>query len=153
MPTVVAALIDTNVLIYRHDWRFPEKQSAAEHLLRELVAHGTAFLPHQAIVEFVSVITRPAIGRASLLSRDQALIAAEELMVEFPILFPNESLVRTALRGAAAYQLSWYDAHLWAYAEFFGLSELISEDFTDGRFYGSVRVVNPFGEPGLVHEG
>jgi len=26
-------------------------------------------------------------------------------------------VVRTALRGAAAYQLSWFHAHAWAYAE------------------------------------
>jgi len=149
----VAALIDTNVLVYRHDWRYPEKLRTAEFLLRQLVAQGKAFLPHQAIVEFVAVVTRPAAGRTPLLTRNQALTAADALMSEFTVLFPNESLVRTALRGAAAYQLSWYDAHLWAYAEFFGLSELISEDFTHDRSYGSVRVVNPFGDAGFVHEG
>lgn len=51
---------------------------------------------------------------------------------------------RTALRGAAAYQLSWMDAHLWAYAETYGLSELLSEDFQHDRLYGTVRAVNPF---------
>jgi predicted nucleic acid-binding protein len=50
----------------------------------------------------------------------------------------------TALRGAAAYQLSWFDAHLWAYAEHYGLNLLYSEDFQHDRLYGSVRVVNPF---------
>ena len=48
------------------------------------------------------------------------------------------------LRGAAAYQLSWFDAHLWAYAEYYGLSELLSEDFQHDRLYGTVRAVNPF---------
>lgn len=42
------------------------------------------------------------------------------------------------------YQLSWCDAHLWAYAEHYGLAELISEDFQHDRLYGSVRIVNPF---------
>jgi len=40
--------------------------------------------------------------------------------------------------------LSWFDAHLWAYAEHYGLDEIVSEDFEDGRFYGSVRARNPF---------
>jgi predicted nucleic acid-binding protein len=52
--------------------------------------------------------------------------------------------VRTALQGAAAYQLSWFDAHLWAYAEHYGLEEIVSEDFEHGRLYGSVRIRNPF---------
>jgi hypothetical protein len=37
-----------------------------------------------------------------------------------------------------------YDAHMWAYAEHYGLSELYSEDFEHNRLYGSVRAVNPF---------
>jgi hypothetical protein len=39
--------------------------------------------------------------------------------------------------------------HQWAYAEYYGLPELISEDFEHGRMYGSVRVVNPFLNPFL----
>lgn len=50
----------------------------------------------------------------------------------------------TALRGAAAYKLSWFDAHIWEYAEYYGLTELLSEDFQDGRLYGTATVRNPF---------
>jgi hypothetical protein len=52
--------------------------------------------------------------------------------------------MRTALRGAAAYQLSWFDAHLWAYAEPYGLEEILSEGFEDGRLLGSVRIRSRF---------
>jgi predicted nucleic acid-binding protein len=41
-----------------------------------------------------------------------------------------------------------FDAHLWAYAEHFGLREIISDDFEDGRMYGSVRITNPFRRSG-----
>ena len=34
--------------------------------------------------------------------------------------------------------------HLWAFAEFYGLEDLYSEDFQHGRLYGTVRVINPF---------
>jgi predicted nucleic acid-binding protein len=37
-----------------------------------------------------------------------------------------------------------FDAHLWAYAEVNGIPEILSEDFQHGRYYGSVRVVDPF---------
>ena len=52
--------------------------------------------------------------------------------------------MRTALRGAATYQLAWFDAHLWAYAEVYGLREILSEDFEHERRYGTVTVRNPF---------
>ena len=60
------------------------------------------------------------------------------------VLYPNEAVVRLALRGAAAYTLNWFDAHMWAYAEHYGLETLVSEDFQPERLYGTVKVVNPF---------
>ena len=136
----MAALVDTNVLVYRFDARFPEKQRKAATLLRKGLRADSLRLPHQAIVEFVAVVSRPPV----LLEPDDARREAEELLAQFPVLYPSEALVRTALRGAAAYRLQWYDAHLWAYAETYGLSELLSEDFQHDRMYGTVRAINPF---------
>jgi predicted nucleic acid-binding protein len=91
-------------------------------------------------MEFVAAVTRPLGAATPLLSVQDALRETEEITV----LYPDEILLKTALRGAVAYQLSWFDAHLWACAEHFGLSELLSEDFQHDRVYGSVRAVNPF---------
>ena len=95
-------------------------------------------------MDFVSATTRPLGGTPPLLSIQDALREAEEMLTQFVVLYPDEGVLRSALRGAVAYQLSWFDAHLWAYAEHFGLPELFSEDFQHDRMYGSVRVVNPF---------
>lgn len=140
----MTALVDTNVLVYRFDPRFPAKQQLATDLLRAGIADGSIVLPHQAIVEFVAATSRPLDGAEPLLEPTDARREAEELLTQFDVLFPDRELVRIALRGAAAYQLSWFDAHLWAYAERFGLVELISEDFQHGRLYGSVEAVDPF---------
>ena len=140
----MAALIDTNILVYRFDTRFPNKQRIALELLRRGIVEDSIRVPHQAILEFVAAVTRPLIDNRSLLTPEDARREAEEFLAQFTVLYPNEALVRLALRGAAAYQLAWFDAHLWAYAEHYGLSELISEDFQHDRLYGTVRVVNPF---------
>jgi len=142
--TTVAFLVDTNVLVYRFDPRFPEKQQIARELLNQGLADDTARIPHQALLEFVSAVTRARVGVGPLMRADEAMHEVEELMVQFPILFPNAAVMRAALLGSAGYGLSWYDAHMWAYAEHFGLEEIVSEDFTHGRLYGSVRVRNPF---------
>lgn len=140
------ALIDTNILVYSVDARFPEKRRIAAALLRKGILEDSIRLPHQAIVEFLSVVSRPLPSGGFLLSPEEALRETEELLLEFVVLYPNEAIVRTALRATAAYRLPWYDAHLWAYADYYGLSELISEDFQHGRLYGTVRAVNPFVE-------
>ncbi|MCI0589692.1 MAG: PIN domain-containing protein [Planctomycetes bacterium] len=140
----MAGLVDTDVLVYRFGPRFPEKRRVATDFLRRGIVEDTLRLPHQAIVEFVSVVTRPLDQGRPLLSHGEARREAEEMLSQFRVLYPNEAVVRGALRDWAAYGLSWLDAHLWAYAECHGLSELFSEDFEDGRLYGTVWVSNPF---------
>ena len=139
----MAALVDTNVLVYRFDDRFPEKQRIAVDVLRRGIIEDSVRLPHQAIMEFVAAVTRPIRGHV-ILNRADALREAEELLKQFTILYPNEAVLRTAMRGCAAYQLSWFDAHVWAYAEHYGLEEILTEDLVPDRLYGAVRVVNPF---------
>jgi predicted nucleic acid-binding protein len=141
----MSALVDTNVLVYRYDPRDRTKQRAAISLLREGLEQEVLRIPHQAVVEFVQAVTRPTgRGAVGLLTRAEALREAEELLAQFEILYPTESLLRTAIRAVAAYQLGWFDAHLWAYAEHYGLDEILSEDFSHGQLIGSVRIRNPF---------
>jgi predicted nucleic acid-binding protein len=139
----VAALVDTNILIYRFDDRFPKKQRIAVELLRRGISEDSVRIPHQAIIEFVAAAARPLRGHI-ILPLQEALREAEEFLKQFTVLYPNEAILRQALRGCAAYQLSWFDAHMWAYAEYHGLPEFLTEDFEHDRLYGSVRAVDPF---------
>jgi predicted nucleic acid-binding protein len=148
--SLVASLVDTNILVYRCDASNPAKRNIARDILREGAASNELRIPHQALVEFVNAVTKTRSGGRRLLPREEASRQAEDLLNEFPILYPNESVFRTALLGMAAYWFSWYDAHLWAYAEHYGLSEILSEDFEHGRRYGTVRIRNPFVERGLA---
>lgn len=147
----MSVLIDTNLLVYRFDPIDPTKQRlATEQLMQRLQAGKPTFLPHQAIIEFVAAVTRPrrALDGEPLLTRREALIEAEAMMQQFDVLYPDGLVLQTALRGAEVYGLSWFDAHLWAYAEVNGVPEILSEDFQHGRYYGNVRVVDPFIQAG-----
>ncbi len=151
----MASLVDTNILVYRVDPRDPVRQHLADTLLREGIAGDSLVLPHQALVEFVAAVTRPRaeLGGEPLLPPAEALLETESMMAQFRVLYPGPEVLLTAMRGMALYGLSWFDAHLWAYAEAGGIAELLSEDFEHGRHYGRVRVVNPFLKTGrLVQE-
>jgi len=124
----VAALVDTNILVYRFDPRFPDKQAVATEVLRRGLAEDTVRILHHAVVEFVAATTRTLDRRRPLLSPADARREAEELLSQFVILYPTERLVRTAIRGWAAYGFGWFDAHLWAYADEYGLTELVSNE-------------------------
>ena len=146
---LVASLVDTNILVYCFDSDALAKRRAARELLRWGAAENTIQIPHQALIEFVSVVTCE-IRSGPLLPQPEATRQAEGFMTDFLVLYPNDQVFRTALRGMAAYQLPWYDAHLWAYAEHYGIPEILSEDFQHGRWYGTVRIRNPFIEMGLA---
>ena len=94
-------------------------------------------------MEFVAAVTRPIRGH-TILGQADALREAEEFLKQFTVLYPNEAILRQAVRACAAYQLSWFDAHIWAYAEYYSLPEILTEDLQHDRLYGTVRVINPF---------
>jgi predicted nucleic acid-binding protein len=141
----VAWLADTDVLVYRFDHRFPDKRERAERLLREGIASGEARISSQSVVEFVSAVTRPGrSGSAPILAIADAVREAERLLNEFTVLYPEDAHLRLALRGTVTYQLSWFDALMWACAEHNGLEVLYSEDFQHAEVIGHVRFENPF---------
>jgi predicted nucleic acid-binding protein len=147
---LVATLVDTNILVYCFDSRELAKQAAAREVLRHGALGKVIRIPYQALIEFVFVVTRSRAIGTPLLLREEATRQAEGFMAEFPVLYPDEHVFRTALRGMATYRLPWHDAHLWAYAEHYGVREILSEDFEHGRWYGTVRIRNPFVEFGLA---
>jgi predicted nucleic acid-binding protein len=144
----VAALVDTNILVYCFDDRDPKKQAIAVELIERGIDEDSLRIPHQALLEFIAATTRPVRGHV-ILPQAEALRAAGELLLTIPVLYPNESILRSAFLGWAGYQLNWFDAHLWAYAEHYGLNEILTEDFQHNRLYGTVRAVNPFINAGL----
>lgn len=143
--------VDTNVLVYLYDRRFPRKRDAARALVDGGLRSGNMRLPYQALVEFVPALSRPQRdGSGPILPREEALREAEEWLDVAPVLYPDEELFRIATRGAPSFQISWFDALVWAYADRFAIPMLYSEDFQDGRRYGRTTVTNPFGASGPV---
>ena len=119
----MASLVDTNILVYRFDARDPVKQQRAREVLRNGLLDDSLVLAHQCIVEFIAAVTRPreALARAPLLPLSEATLEAEKLLTQYPVLYPAREVVLTALRGMGMYGLSWFDAHLWAHAEVYGV--------------------------------
>lgn len=140
----MAAIVDTNILVYRYDPRDLRKQRIVIELLRRGVAEQSIRIPYQAIVEFYAVMTRRGRNGVPLLDHAVATRETDEILVDFEVLYPTEEIIRAALYAIVAYQLSWWDALIWAYAEVNGLTEILAEDFQHGRLYGRIRVRNPF---------
>jgi predicted nucleic acid-binding protein len=86
-PTeTVASLVDSNILIYRCD---PQKREAAREVLRLGEETGDLRIPHQAVVEFMSVITSSRRNATALMTLDAATRQGEFFMAQFPVLYPK----------------------------------------------------------------
>jgi predicted nucleic acid-binding protein len=134
-------LIDTNLLIYLFDQNDPVRQSRAAEVLDELELLGLGRLSVQNLAEFFSVSTRKLSPR---LTPDEALKQVNLLTRVWPVFDLTPLIVLEASRGVRDYQLSYYDAQIWATARLNQIPIIFSEDFNVGATLEGVQFIDPF---------
>ncbi|HEY1184826.1 MAG TPA: PIN domain-containing protein [Bryobacteraceae bacterium] len=130
--------MDTNILIYAHDRSAGGKHTAAVQLLSHLFEQGAGALSVQVLSEFYAV----AVGKLGMNSQyaEDAVADLGSWMIHRP---SHEDVLR-ASRLFRRYKIGWWDAMLLNSALELGCTTLWSEDFQDGRRYGSLTLRNPF---------
>jgi predicted nucleic acid-binding protein len=140
---MTAILIDTNVLVYAHDRSEFVKQGRAIEVLGQLQAIGSGRLSAQCLAEFFSVVVRGPVPRLTVA---EASLQVERLARAWPVLDVTSQIVLEATRGVRDYQLSFWDAQIWAAARLNQIPVVFSEDFSAGSTLEGIRFVNPFAE-------
>lgn len=134
-------LIDTNLLIYLYDQNQPERQSRAMDVLDQLELMGIGRLSVQNLAEFISVSTRKL---SPPLSPKDAMDQVNLFTRVWPVFDLTPLIVLEAARGVRDYQMSYYDAQVWATARLNQIPIIFSEDFNVGSTLEGVQFVNPF---------
>jgi predicted nucleic acid-binding protein len=135
--------VDTNILVYAHDRSTGVKYQRAQELLDRLWTSGEGVLSTQVLQELCISLRRKAHSPFSL--REMRSLVHNYLSWQVVTNTP-ESVLR-ALEIEERYKISFWDALILQAAESAGTGVLYSEDLSDGRRYGEVRVVNPFNVP------
>ena len=136
--------VDTNILVYAHDRSAGSKHQRARLLIEDLWKSGQGVLSTQVLQELCINVRRKA-------SRPLSVEEARRLIQDYlswEIVVNNPSAVLQALDIEGRYKISFWDALIVQAAESSGVAILYSEDLASGQSYGSVRVVNPFVQPG-----
>jgi predicted nucleic acid-binding protein len=136
MPLV---LLDTNLLLYPLDANYPDKQTHAIEVLRQMESNGQGCLSVQSLAEFFRVAT----GKFHL-QPAEIYTQIQILQASFPVFNLTPQIVLEAARGVRDYRLAYYDAQIWASARLNQVPFIFSEDFQDGQTLEGVRFVNPF---------
>jgi predicted nucleic acid-binding protein len=133
------AFVDTNVLIYAHDFEAGQKHAIAKEVLRELWAEREGVLSMQILQEFYVNVTRKI---ASPLPKPTARTIIDSYRSWCVQTTVEE--IATAFRIEDEAKLGFWDALVVASASISGAVRLISEDLNAGQTILGVRVENPF---------
>jgi predicted nucleic acid-binding protein len=132
-------LLDTNVLVYIYARVDPRKRAIAEEVADTLIAAAQAVVSTQVLAEFFHTATRKLGIPPGIVQERLAHYA-----VLCDVLIITTEVLAIATRGVIQYQLSFWDALLWATALVNQVRYILSEDFQDGIKLEGVQVMNPF---------
>jgi predicted nucleic acid-binding protein len=133
--------LDSNILIYAFDTLEPVKRARSRALIERLPAEAIV-LSAQVVNEFYFTVTGKLRRRVPLAEAEEAVRG----LSGFRILPLDHRLSMSAMELVRKHQLSIWDALIVQSALEGRCRTLFSEDFQDGRKYGSLKVTNPFGD-------
>ncbi|HEX5164249.1 MAG TPA: PIN domain-containing protein [Thermomicrobiales bacterium] len=134
-------LIDSNVLIYMHDDKRASHQKQAVDIYRRLVESNRSVLSTQCLVEFFNAVTRKLRDPLSIAEAVRRLNQIADTAVVYPVTL---DIVKDAAIAAEMYQMSIWDAQIWAVAFRNGVPIVVTEDMQSQPIIAGVRYINPF---------
>ena len=133
--------LDSNILIYAFDTREPKKRARSRALIESLPAESIV-LSAQVVNEFFFTVTRKLRRPLSAAEAEKAVRG----LSGFRILPLDHRLSLASMEIVRKHQLTIWDALIVQSALESRCRTLFSEDFQNGRRYGTLRVVNPFAD-------
>ena len=131
--------VDTNILVYAHDFTQKAKHERARALVQSLWDSGNGVLSTQVLQELCVSLRRKA---ARPLSAEDTRKVIEDYSRWEMVVNTAESVLAT-LDIELRHKISFWDALIVQAAGSCGAEVLYSEDLADGQNYGTVRVINP----------
>ena len=131
--------LDSNVLVYSMDDRFPEKRQKAMELVSRSVIEGTGCISFQVVQETLNVL----IGRLGTPAGQLRALMDDVL---FPLwqVYPSPALYQDAIALQSRHGFSFYDSLIIAAALEAGCARLYSEDIQHGQRIEQLTILNPF---------
>jgi predicted nucleic acid-binding protein len=137
---VIKQFVDTNILVYAFDASAGKKYTQASQLIQALWENGNGCLSIQVLQELYVNITRKIANPVDSSTAKQIIADLSQWRMHTP---DSSNLLR-AIDLLNKYKLSFWDAMVVESAISLGCKQLISEDFTHGRRFGDIQVINPF---------
>ncbi len=135
--------VDTNVFVYQHDDSETVKRPRADDWITHLVHRRAGRLSYQVLQELYATLTRKL--RPGMAAAEAQLIV-RDLCLWQPV-GTDRAILERGWHLQERHALSWWDALIVAAAQSCQCRVLLSEDLQHGQYFGSLRVIDPFGSP------
>ncbi|MFZ2631422.1 MAG: PIN domain-containing protein [Desulfosalsimonadaceae bacterium] len=132
--------VDTNILVYAHDFDAGAKRQTAAARLSALWENETGAISIQVLHEFYVTVTRK-VSKPLSMAATRAII---ENYLAWPVIINNEQTLMHAMEIEERYRLSFWDALIVAAACKSKAEILLTEDLSHEQEIEGVRIVNPF---------
>jgi predicted nucleic acid-binding protein len=132
--------VDSNILIYAHDFDSGARQQRAADCLKELWDTHAGRLSTQVLQEFYVNVTQKI---KVPLNKSSAREVIRNYTPWVQSLITPGTVVRASEIGEI-WRLSFWDSMILAAAEQNQASQLFSEDLNHGQVIAGVKIVNPF---------
>ena len=134
-------LVDTNVLVYSFDPRDRTKQAQAREVIDLLLSNARAVLSVQCLTEFFRIVRWRL---PEPLPPGNALLEVSRFSRACPVYSLTLPVVMEAIQASNSYQMSIWDALIWAIAKVNQISYILTEDADHGRLLDGIHYLNPF---------
>jgi predicted nucleic acid-binding protein len=135
--------LDTNILVYLYDGADPLKQQRALAAVDQVISSGQAVISPQVMAEFYVATTRV---KRPLLTPADAVERVHHFWVVCKVVEVTGLITLEALRGTQDYQMSFWDAQIWATAKLNQVQFIYSEDFATNSTIEGVKFINPLAQ-------
>jgi len=128
-------LVDTNVIIYLYDSDNPEKGESAQQLVETIITRNLAVISTQVAGELFFHLNKYLKNAREIVSL---------YLDNFRVLEVNSLIIKEAMRAVSQYQMSYWDAQIWASAKLSQVPFILSEDVPGQNPLETVTYLNSF---------
>ena len=128
-------LVDTDVIIYIYDSDNLEKSENAQQLIEAIVPSNLAVISTQIVGELFCHLNKYMKNAKEVVSL---------YLDNWKVLEINSLIIKEAIRAVSLYQMSYWDAQIWASAKLNQVPFIISEDVPGQNPLETVTYLNPF---------
>jgi len=134
--------IDTNILVYAHDYTSKEKQEISQKIIIELWENNSGVVSTQVLQEFYFVLIQK-VRKPLTPAKAKGLI---QNYISWDVWVNNEESILQTIDLQQKYKLSFWDSLMVNAAVRSNSKKIITEDLNSGQIIEGVVIESPFSE-------